>query len=220
MGTFAKALPLPLMALVWGKQGGSRNRQTAALAGPRPMLVWCVCVCVCVCVPTTGRRGGQQGVGVLVGKMMCTRGKGCVFCVRTQGCVQGWTLLCLYTHTHTRTHTHTLSLSVVQQHIWRGEGCVFVYVCTGGACVQDRGGQIVVCQACPRSEMTGMVVLTLAGFGSGETWYVVLEGTFCSSGLPAVSLPPGPLPPQCLPLEGAWIPLPRHRCWTGECVCV
>ena len=107
VGTFAKALPLPLMALVWGKQGGSRNRQTAALAGPRPMLVWCVCVCVCVCVPTTGRRGGQQGVGVLVGKMMCTRGKGCVFCVRTQGCVQGWTLLCLYTHTHTRTHTHT-----------------------------------------------------------------------------------------------------------------
>ena len=72
--------------------------------------------------------------------------------------------------------------------------------------------------------MTGMVVLTLAGFSSGETWYVVLEGTFCSSGLPAMSLPPGPLPPHCLPLEGTWIPLPKHRCWTGErervCVCV
>ena len=62
MGTFAKALPLPLMALVWGKQGGSRNRQTAALAGPRPMLVWCVCVCVCVCVfQQLAEEGGNKG---------------------------------------------------------------------------------------------------------------------------------------------------------------
>ena len=43
---------------------------------------------------------------------------------------------------------------------------MFFYVCTGGACVQDRDGQIVVCQVCPRREMTGMVVLTLPGFSS------------------------------------------------------
>ena len=60
VGTFAKALPLPLMALVWGKQGGSRNRQTAALAGPGPMLVG-VCVCVRVSSNNWQKRGARGG---------------------------------------------------------------------------------------------------------------------------------------------------------------
>ena len=64
VGTFAKALPLPLVALVWGKQRGSRNRQTAALAGPGPMLV-CVCVCVCV-FQQLAEEGGRGWVCWLV----------------------------------------------------------------------------------------------------------------------------------------------------------
>ena len=78
-------------------------------------------------------------MGVLVGKMMCARGKGCVFCVRTQGCVQGWTLLCLYTHTHAHTHTLSLSLSLSlcpwSSRIFGGEKAVCLSMCALGELV-------------------------------------------------------------------------------------